>query len=109
MIYFVACREANAVKIGLTSDYPGCVQKRVSMLQVGCPLRLELIGAQAGDREEERALLERFASDRIHGEWFRVSAALLDHVASLEIPQAPPRPARSEKLCRKWENEAVLA
>lgn len=109
MIYFVACRQANAVKIGVTRDYPGCVQKRVSMLQVGCPLKLELIGAQDGGFEEERALLERFAPDRIHGEWFRVSVALLDHVATLDVPAAPARPARSEKLRRKWENEAVLA
>jgi hypothetical protein len=99
MIYFVACREADAVKIGICSAR---VHKRVSMLQVGCPLRLELMGVQDGYTEEERELLKRFAAHRIHGEWFRLTDEIREYAATLSMPAPPVRPARSEKLVRQW-------
>lgn len=109
MIYFIACPAANAVKIGVTGERPCDVHKRVSMLQTGCPLRLNLVGTQDGSYPEEQALFERFAPGRIHGEWFQLTEELGAHIATLSIPAEPSRPARSEKLRRKWFREGVAA
>ena len=101
MIYFIVCREANAVKIGVTKNDPW---KRLGNGQTHCPLRLELRGLVPGSFAEERELLERFASYRIHGEWFRLEGELADHVANLSIPEEPTRTARSiqQGRARVW-------
>lgn len=107
MIYVVLCREASAVKIGVTRDI--MVHKRVSMIQGSCPLRLELVAVSDGTYGDERTLHQRFSGSRIHGEWFRLTDELSDFIATCNAP--PPRrivPARSEKLRRKWAEDSAL-
>jgi hypothetical protein len=86
MIYFVTCPEANAVKIGITSGTPYRLLSRVSTMQTGCPLRLELAAVQDGYLEEEKVLLARFADDRIHGEWFRLTEELQTYIDAQDTP-----------------------
>lgn len=62
------------VKIGWTDVEAGT---RVRQLQTGNPNELKVILRLEGGRAEERALHERFAADRRHGEWFVLSPALL--------------------------------
>jgi hypothetical protein len=102
MIYFIACPDAGAVKIGVTEDRIICVYKRLTIMQTGCPLRLELVGTEDGHKAEEAVLHARFAPARIHGEWYRLTDELRAYVAQLTVPDKPSRPARSEKLVRKW-------
>jgi hypothetical protein len=102
MIYFVTCKRANAVKIGSCFGPPHYVHKRVSMLQVGCPFRLELAGVQNGFLEDERALHERFADQHIHGEWFLLSEEIERHLETLDAPEPRNMTPRAQKLSRKW-------
>jgi hypothetical protein len=69
-VYFVA--GARSVKIG-HSVFP---EARLQQLQTGSPVALRLLGTVPGGVAEERALHERFASLRTHGEWFRCEGDL---------------------------------
>lgn len=73
MIYFARPDQSSRVKIGFTAGAPS---DRLAHLQTACPTRLRLIGAMAGDEAVERWLHDRFAADRLEGEWFRMSADL---------------------------------
>jgi hypothetical protein len=73
MVYFIHNRRANAIKIGVSNDPIG----RMVFLQTGCPDRLEMACTVPGGTLEEAELHRRFAADRISGEWFEVSEALV--------------------------------
>lgn len=68
-VYFVTCREANAVKIGFSVE----PRARLPEIQWGCPLPLTLEAILQGDQQEERRLHRWFADERITGEWFRIT------------------------------------
>lgn len=72
-VYFIACRETERCKIGFTR---GDVLKRLRSLQTGAAGELKLIAMQPGTPETERALHERFAEQRLHGEWFEMNEPL---------------------------------
>lgn len=65
-VYLVGAQQARPVKIGVAKS----VETRIAELQIGSPLPLQLIWKTRGGRTLERALHERFAQYRIHGEWF---------------------------------------
>jgi hypothetical protein len=69
------------VKIGSTVGNPA---RRLSQFQLGCPLRLRVIGLLNG-MEQELILHMRFADRRLHGEWFHPS--ILDEL-DLPFPRA---------------------
>ncbi len=71
-VYFATCREANAVKIGSSTE----PEVRLGEIQWGCPLLLTLEAILPGGIEEEFALHRRFSDDRIRGEWFTIT----DHI-----------------------------
>jgi len=84
-VYFIQAGARGPVKIGFAFN----PYARLEELQVGNPFRLQLIGAIQGGRAEEIRLHERFKSDRLEGEWFKPSAALL----ALAIAAKPPTEA----------------
>jgi hypothetical protein len=49
----------------------------------GSPLPLRLLAIETGRHAREAELHERFAADRMHGEWFRPSASLLSYIAEV--------------------------
>jgi hypothetical protein len=80
--------------------------KRLEMLSIVSPLRLEIIATTPGDHATERRLHGMFASDWLHHEWFAASKGLLaivEHVTTTgELPALPegkiiplPRPRRA--------------
>lgn len=71
-VYFITCRDANAVKIGFSVE-PAA---RLPEIQWGCPLALTLEAVMPGDHQEERRMHRWFAADRITGEWFRLNEML---------------------------------
>lgn len=61
---------SGQVKIGIASD----PRQRLSGLQTGSPVELTLLaaGAAAEPKETEKELHQRYADNRIRGEWFRL-------------------------------------
>ncbi|XXX79291.1 GIY-YIG nuclease family protein [Sorangium sp. So ce134] len=72
VVYFVR-DHAGRIKIGLSSD----VQRRLVEIRKMVNGPVELLGTIEGDKEVELALHERFASDRLEGEWFCASEAVM--------------------------------
>lgn len=70
-VYFIRCNDR--VKIGYAKN----VEARLADLQVGSPYDLEILGTVSGGHEEEGRLHTLFYQDRIRGEWFRLSDAIL--------------------------------
>lgn len=72
-VYFIMCPETQRCKIGFTK---GDAQKRLSSLQTGSASELSLVAMHPGTIETERALHEKFAASRLHGEWFELTNEL---------------------------------
>ena len=108
MIYFIACREANAVKIGVTQDDAKTLHKRFEGIQGNCPLRLEILGIFPGYMDVEREFHERFAPSLIHGEWFRLTPELQEFCGMM-LARVPPRPEPKLHATRKYRKWAEAA
>lgn len=80
-LYFIEtdCAERH-IKIGIASN----VHTRMSKMQMDCPYRLRLIKRVPGGAYLEKDLHKEFSADRITGEWFRRSEALLARIESME-------------------------
>lgn len=76
LVYFVRSGVGGPIKIG-RSHRP---YERLAAMQATSGEGLHLLGMVAGGAELERALHERFAADRLHGEWFAATPALLRHI-----------------------------
>lgn len=76
-VYFIVCPDTSRCKIGFTKGQP---EKRLAGLQTGSPSQLCLISMHPGTPETERRLHDRFAADRLHGEWFQLSHALRAYI-----------------------------
>jgi len=72
-VYFVICMDAERCKIGFTK---GDVEKRLKNLQTGSASELIMIAKHPGTTETERRLHEKFAANRLHGEWFELTNEL---------------------------------
>lgn len=72
-VYFIQAGDDGPVKIGCTQN----LKERYAELANGSPLPLTVIGVIPGYRPTEQHLHKLFAADRLHGEWFRPTAALL--------------------------------
>lgn len=92
MIYFILAPELNRVKIGLAQK----PWERLSKLQTDCPCDVQLVAFIQGDLAAEQALHQRFAQQRVRGEWFNLIGPLLDYVATLDA--AKPLPKRQSRL-----------
>lgn len=69
-IYVIWAEGTDLVKIGYTGGDPW---DRLAKLQTGCPHRLVLFKrAERGTRESEKRWHEKYAAQRVHGEWFRM-------------------------------------
>jgi transcriptional regulator of acetoin/glycerol metabolism len=78
VIYFI--REAvseGRIKIGYTA---GAVLERLAALQTSNPNKLVVVAELPGSLFEESRLHDRFASCRVHGEWFSPTPELLAFV-----------------------------
>lgn len=73
-VYFLYC--AGRVKIGKAN----AVNQRVSEYATGCPFQPIVLLAISGTRWSEGELHTRFAEDRRHREWFRLSDHLRRYI-----------------------------
>lgn len=67
--YLIGDTESGRIKIGYTD---GPVEQRLAALQTGNAARLVVLATRSGDHE--KALHDRFAAQRLGGEWFGLSA-----------------------------------
>lgn len=86
MIYFIYDKVNKAIKIGRAGD----PKRRLTSLQIGSVSKLTMLGILPGDAREEGDLHRRFASDRIRGEWFRESPAILSYIESSSAEHLAP-------------------
>lgn len=117
-LYFLEteCAERH-IKIGIASH----VGARLAAIQGNCPYRVRLIKRIPGSARLERELHKQFAADRLYGEWFKRSPALLDLIASMEgletVDAPPPQVAIPQQelagnyfddLIETWKRASVL-
>lgn len=99
--YFIYAPEVRQVRIGKSTD----VGERLTVLQLGSPARLVLIGSVS--QNIESLLHRRFAEYRINGEWFDVRGRLQDFLYDkfrLPKPCVPERyRKRREQLVALYE------
>lgn len=70
MIYFAQPPGGGPIKIGYTAD-AARLNARLAVLRSSCPFPVRITRTIAhGTRTDERALHQRFAQHRMHGEWF---------------------------------------
>lgn len=77
MIYFIQDSKSHAIKIGYSANGG---EGRIKALQTGNAHALVALAEVPGDQAAERDLHDRFHEDRLCGEWFRPSPALLSHI-----------------------------
>ena len=78
-VYFVGQAEAGPVKIGFTTELPN----RLRGLQNSCPVPIKLLAAVHGDRARELEYHRQFKADRLHGEWFTRSEAIIAELVEI--------------------------
>jgi Meiotically Up-regulated Gene 113 (MUG113) protein/AAA domain-containing protein len=93
-VYFIFAAYAGLIKIGIAYD----VEARLKALQSNTGDRLHLLLAIPGGRAKEAELHQRFSADRVRGEWFRPSPALLSLVR--EYGDTEVLPAIHAPACR---------
>jgi hypothetical protein len=86
MIYFIQAGEGGPIKIGYSRD----ALKRIANLQAASPVLLSALAIIPGEIRDEFALHRRLQSERLHGEWFRPSDAVLDAATNPPSPMTPP-------------------
>ena len=84
-VYFIADEGFTAVKIGRAK----APRARLAELQIGSPVRLNLMATFAGGRNEESMLHECFADWRTEGEWFSLAPELVCLIALLAPWRVP--------------------
>lgn len=78
-VYFIQCGTHGPIKIGTARD----IGSRMDTLQTASPYLLRLLTSIPGDHAVERDMHLRFAADRLHGEWFMPSAALVAFIEQI--------------------------
>jgi hypothetical protein len=78
-IYFIRAERGGPIKIG-RSRAP---KARLARLQTASALPLRLLACVPASTEVEMLLHERFARERLEGEWFKASPRLLRFVGAL--------------------------
>lgn len=79
-IYFIEAVGLAAIKVGWAKR---SVQRRLSQLQIGCPVELRLLFSMVGAPLHERLLHHRFKAFRLRGEWFRADFELRRYIEDL--------------------------
>lgn len=81
-VYFV--RGGDMIEVGLAKD----PAQRLRDLQVGSPLRLEILATIRGSLAVEKGIHARFKDLRSHGEWFRAEPPILEFIEEMKRRQS---------------------
>lgn len=80
-VYFI--RADERVKIGYAKNY----KSRIRELQTGCPHKLVLLAAVEAKPAVERELHQKFAAQRVQGEWFHLDGDLSKYLDGYYLRQ----------------------
>lgn len=78
-VYFIQSEIGGPIKIGYSND----PNRRLNEIQNMSPFRLQILGTIPGNMELEASFHQKFASDRLWGEWFEPSVPLLKIITAL--------------------------
>lgn len=95
-VYFITCREIGMVKIG-------CARNpfvRLATLQTAFPLELKIEAHLKGSYALEKEMHERFAKERVRGEWFRITPEIDLLLHTVDAPERPRSEAQKTRLYR---------
>lgn len=87
--YFIG-GDSGAIKIGFSTD----LKARFASIQACSPVLLSVLATAPGGKTREEAYHLQFADDRLHGEWFARTPALLAEIARLQ-----PTPSLASGPC----------
>jgi len=78
-VYFIQAATGGLIKIGVAAD----PSARLAEIQRMCPIPLRILSTLPGiGQRGEKALHQRFAAERRHGEWFALTAEQLHEVTA---------------------------
>lgn len=97
-VYFIVAPEVGAAKVGYAKD----VHRRLRMIQMYCPVAVDLHGSIDGASVVEAYLHQAFEDYRLRGEWFRAIPALLD------VPASGLPPATSSNKVERLRRFALI-
>jgi hypothetical protein len=97
-IYFIWAGDAKLVKIGHTTNHP---DERLATLATMSPVELTPTVVRPGAKSDERAMHERFAHLRHHGEWFEARGDLARFMLDEGLGWPEPMPSPEEILAGK--------
>lgn len=98
MVYFVQATTLRYIKIGYTRNFES-LKTRLTMLQTGCPDKLNLIGIINNvDAAFEYSLHSMFKDSNIRGEWFEPTESLLIFIKDNSI---------DPKICIEQRNKKI--
>lgn len=89
VVYFLQGKSTGLIKIGWTA----VLTRRIANLRGSTAEIVELLATVPGDVSLEAYLHERFAADRVRGEWFSPSRGLLAFVAEVKANGTQSLPA----------------
>lgn len=97
-VYFIRAKTLGHIKIGVSDNS----RKRLALIQKHSPDELELLGVLECRNKGalEKQLHLRFAADRLHGEWFTPSPALMEIIQMAEWPEPQRR-----RIMKLWEEK----
>lgn len=109
-IYFLRpVGQPGPIKIGCSINPAG----RLATVLIWSPIKLEIAAMIVGGHDFERMLHDRFARQRLHGEWFEACPALTELVSNIAkgggLPQLEPRRHRTNRDPSAAEIEAITA
>lgn len=94
MVYFIRAKH-GALKIGFTTSKVN-LERRMSMLRVGCPQVLTIMGTVPGSRDDERRAHADLRLFRRQGEWFGPHRAVTAYLwQALRAGRIPDRVAEN--------------
>lgn len=88
VVYFVVTEDRRFVKIGWTRN----IKKRFLGIRSNSPIPVELPVIALASPEDERSVLNAFATQHSHGEWFHLCEEIEQLIKSVrDIGQLPNR------------------
>lgn len=87
VVYFISSRAKSRYPVKIGRSTTAAVERRLSTLQIGCPVPLEFFAIWYPECDREREVHKAFRNLRIQGEWFKPHKPLLDFMEAVKAEQ----------------------